>query len=147
MKDDTLRQQAAELESLLPRVWRRLFALDPDHPASDLPVAQLRVCSILRTGPRSMSALGKELGISFSAATQIADRLERAGHVERVAKEGDRRVKNLRLTASGTEMMESRRKTRVRRVEEVLEQIPPEMRQTVLRALNRLLEAAEASPR
>lgn len=94
-----------------------------------------------------MSALSQELGISFSATTQIADRLERAGLVERVAKEGDRRVKNLRLTASGAAMMESRRKTRVRRVEEVLEQLPPEMRQTVLQALNQLLQAAEATRR
>ena len=45
-----------------------------------------------------MSSLGRELGVSLSAITQIADRLERAGLVTRVAKGGDRRVRRLELT-------------------------------------------------
>ena len=51
----------------------------PD-PADDLPLAQLRVCSLLVGGDRSISCLSRELGITMSATTQLADRLERTGH-------------------------------------------------------------------
>ena len=47
--------------------------------AAELPLAQLRVCGVLCDGPRPMSAVSRELGVSLSAMTQIADRLERAG--------------------------------------------------------------------
>src|SRR5207244_9136663 len=96
-----LQEQAAQLESLLPRLMRTLFTLEAEHPVTELPLAQLRVCSILYTGPRTLSALGDELAISVSAVTQIADRLERAGLVERVAAPDDRRMKHLRLTSRG----------------------------------------------
>src|SRR5207245_7427659 len=95
MSEDTLLTQAASLESLLPKLMRRLFTLDPSHPANELPVAQLRVCTILQSGPRTVSAIGEELRISVSAATQIADRLERSGLVERVAEPDDRRMKKV----------------------------------------------------
>src|SRR2546422_11362362 len=121
-------EQAARLESLIPRLARRLFALEPNHPAAELPVAQLRVCSILQAGSRTPSAIGEELGISVSAVTQIADRLELSGLVERVAARDDRRVRRLQLTPRGEEMMRSRRETRIRSAAEALQQLPAELR-------------------
>src|SRR5260370_5467911 len=107
MNEDILLAQAADLESLLPKLMRRLFTLDPSHPANELPVAQLRVCTILQAGPRTVSTISEELGISVSAVTQIADRLERAGFVERVAGQDDRRMKKLQLSAHRPEVIES----------------------------------------
>ena len=107
MSEDTLLTQAADLEALLPKLMRRLFTLDPSHPANELPVAQLRVCTILQAGPRTVSAISEELGISVSASTQIADRLERAGFVERVAGQDDRRMKKLQLTLHGAEVLQA----------------------------------------
>src|SRR5438128_8143690 len=89
-------EQAAQLECLLPKLMRRLFTLQ--DAVSQLPLAQLRLCTILQGGPRPMSVLGEELSISVSAVTQIADRLERAGLVERVSEAEDRRMRRLRLT-------------------------------------------------
>jgi DNA-binding MarR family transcriptional regulator len=146
MSDEVLLAQAAKLESLLPKLMRRLFTLDPSHPANELPVAQLRVCTILQAGPRTVSAISEELGISVSAATQIADRLERAGYVERVAGQDDRRMKKLQLTVHGAEVMRSRRETRVRRAAAALEQLPPSARAEVLQALHVLLDAGLAAP-
>ncbi|HZO88327.1 MAG TPA: MarR family transcriptional regulator [Chthonomonadaceae bacterium] len=143
MTHDTLQEQAAQLECLLPKLMRRLFTLEPDHPVTELSLAQLRVCTILQAGPRTLSAIGVELGISVSAITQIADRLERAGLVERVAGKDDRRTRLLQLTAHGAELMRSRRQARVRHAAEALEQLSPEKRETVLRALEALLEAAQ----
>ncbi len=145
MTDELLLQQASCLESLLPRLMRRMFSLEPDHPANDLPVAQLRICSILQGGPRSMSAISEELGISVSAITQIADRLERSGIVERVSERDDRRVRHLQLTRRGEEIMRSRREWRVRRAAKVLEKLSPEMRETVLHVLQILLDANTAT--
>jgi DNA-binding MarR family transcriptional regulator len=142
LRDDTLLDQAAQLECLLPLLARRLFTLDPSHPAMDLPVAQLRVCTILQAGPRAMSAISEELGISISAITQIADRLERAGFVERVTEPDDRRMKRLQLTPHGAEVMRSRREQRVRRVADALAQLPPAAREAVLAALQALVEAS-----
>lgn len=145
MKEDILLDQAVRLECLLPKLMRRLFTLDPTHPATELPVAQLRVCSILQGGPRTMSAIGEELRISVSAVTQIADRLERAGFVERVAGRDDRRMKQLQLTPREAEIMRSRRETRIRRAADALALLPPAARDAVLEALRVLLDASLAS--
>jgi DNA-binding MarR family transcriptional regulator len=145
MEQETLQRQAALLEQLLPQLMRHLFALDPEHPAMELPLAQLRVCTILQSGPRSISALGEELDTSVSAVTQIADRLERAGFVERVAEPDDRRMKKLQLTPHGAEVMRSRREARVRRAQQALATLSPESREAALHAVRVLLDAGRAS--
>ena len=140
-----LRKQAAELESLLPALMRKLFTLDPDSPVSDLPVAQLRVCTLLQAGPRSLSMLSQDLDISVSAMTQIADRMERAGMVERVSGAEDRRVRLLQLSPQGVERMQSRRAFRTHRAQETLQQLTEAERPAVLEAVSRLFTAATAT--
>jgi DNA-binding MarR family transcriptional regulator len=79
--------------------------------------------------------------------TQIADRLESAGLVERLAGNKDRRTRNLQLTGRGAEMLSIRRQRRVRRVLEVLKELSPADRVKVVEALTTLLAAcANASP-
>lgn len=143
-QDETVRAQAAELELLLPRLMRRLFSLERDHPATELPLAQLRVCSILLSGPRTLSAISEELGISVSAATQIADRLEKAALVERISGQDDRRTKKLQLSAHGRDMMHSRREQRTLRAASVLQQLPAGQRESALQVVRALLAAANA---
>ncbi|MCC6446151.1 MAG: MarR family transcriptional regulator [Armatimonadetes bacterium] len=138
-----IREQAALLECLLPRLMRRLFAIESDHAASELSLAQLRLCGILQSGPRTISHLGEELNLSPSAITQMADRLEKSGMVERVPEQEDRRVKHLRLTPCGTEMMRSRKEKRIRRAALALERLPSDMRGPVMDALQALLEASQ----
>ncbi len=126
----------------MPKMMRRLYTLEPDHPVNELPIAQLRVCTILQAGPRTLSAISEELNISVSATTQIADRLERAGLVERVAGVDDRRTKYLQLSPQGMEMMRTRREIRVRRTKEALVLLSPEMRLATLDVLRALLDAS-----
>ena len=140
-----LQRQAADLESLLPALMRKLFTLDPDSPVSDLPIAQLRVCTLLQAGTRSLSMLSQDLDISVSAMTQIADRLERAGMVERVPGADDRRVRLLQLSAQGLERMQYRRAFRMHRAQEALLQIAEGERPAILEAVSRLLSAATAT--
>jgi DNA-binding MarR family transcriptional regulator len=136
--NEELTDQASEVERLFPQIGRRLFTIHPDDPAADLPVTQLRVCTLLRNGPATMSALGDDLGISMSAVTQIADRLERAGLVARVAEADDRRMKKLLLTAHGEEVMQARWERRVECVSAALATLTDERRADVLCALRDL---------
>jgi DNA-binding MarR family transcriptional regulator len=136
-------EQAAELECLLPKLMRRLFALqDSPQPVAELPLAQLRLCTILQAGPRPMSILADELSISVSAVTQIADRLERAGLVERIPDADDRRSRLLRLTGSGAELMRARRARRVDHLAEILQRLEPCERKEAIRSLHALLRVS-----
>src|SRR5262245_13251689 len=67
------RRQARELSSLLLGLTRELLVVE--DATVDLPLRQLRVCALLFDGPRSMSSLSRELNVSLSATTQLADRL------------------------------------------------------------------------
>ena len=109
--------------------------MDDDDAVAELPLAQLRVCGILHRGPRPMSALSRDLGVSLSAMTQIADRLERANLVKRVAEDNDRRVRCLRLTPRGESIMRRREDVRTGRITAALARLPAKKRKEVLAAL------------
>lgn len=143
-KHEPLARQAQRLERLMPEIARNLFALDPENPALDLPISQLRVCSMLSDGPLSLGALGERLGVSPSAVSQLADRLERAGYVERVLEADDRRVRRLRLSERGEAMMRDRRAERTRHAEAALSRLCPETRAALLAHLEALLAASAA---
>ena len=144
MTEVMLHAQALTIVNLWPRINRLLFTLDINDPTIELPVAQMRVCSILRDGPRTMSSISLELGISVSAVTQITDRLVRAGMAERVMEDEDRRVRLLQLTPRAEEIMNTRRARRAARVQQALTHIPPPERATIIEVLNQLLEAGQA---
>ncbi len=140
MMTDPIRDQAELIAELIPRLIRRLSAAD--DATIEMPIGQIRVCGILQDGPRTMSALSKELGISLSAVTQIADRLEKSGLVERVCECDDRRVKSLQLTLRGDNVMRARADRRVERLTEALKRLPPEVRHNAVSSLRQVLEAA-----
>jgi DNA-binding MarR family transcriptional regulator len=142
MTDKKLIEQAEAITVLLPKLMRRMFTTDLlEGPALELPLAQLRVCGILRKGPRTMSCLSKCLGISLSAVTQLADRLERSGMVERTSESDDRRSKCLQLTPYGQEFMHARKQRRIESVLKILERLSLESREEVILSLNALLDA------
>jgi DNA-binding MarR family transcriptional regulator len=135
--------QAREMTALVLGVTRQLLAVDDQ--AAELPLRQLRVCMALHEEPRSMTALGRELGMSLSAMTQIADRLERAGLVKRSLEGTDRRVRCLQLTPRGQKMMKLREQIRIQRVSGVVRTMSQHARNEVLSALQVLLTACTAA--
>lgn len=147
MKDTEIPAQAARLETLMPSIAQRLFTVSPDHPLADMPIAQLRLCSLLLVNESpTLSQVVEELHISASAATQLADRLEKAGMVERIAasetgdkSDGDRRARHLRLTEKGFTLMQSRRQFRQSGARRALQQLSPEDRDSLLALLEKLL--------
>jgi DNA-binding MarR family transcriptional regulator len=106
-----------------------------DDSTSDLPLRQLRVCTALLDGPRSMSQLSRELRVSLSAMTQIADRLERAGLAARLTSLDDRRVRCLQLTPRGLRAMRTRQDARASRLADVFSRLTPPQRAQVTAAL------------
>lgn len=137
----TLESAATQIESVMPRIARRLFTVYPNDPAGELPNAQLRMCSFLQHGPAPITAIADELSISVSAATQLADRLEKSGMVERASDASDRRIRLVSLTEHGTEVMRTRRELRCSQVRKVLKRLSDDDRCALVEALQKLLNA------
>ncbi len=91
-----------------------------------------------------MSVLSRRLGVSLSAMTQIANRLEQAHLVKRVAEVADRRVRCLQLTERGEKIMQLREETRVQRMAALLEHLSPQDRGEVQDALEKMVRAYAA---
>jgi DNA-binding MarR family transcriptional regulator len=142
MEHDTLDNQAEQLSGAVSHLIRALNTLSSEEVETALTIPQARVCGLLRGGPQPMTALSRELGISLSAVTQIADRLENAGLVSRAFNEDDRRVRLLQLTDAGQERMQTRHARRLQRARAIVEQMDPSARDAALSALSQLAEAA-----
>jgi DNA-binding MarR family transcriptional regulator len=140
----SLTEQSRRFAAMMPALMRQLAA-GSKSPADELPLAQLRVCAILLAGPRSMSSLSQELGVSLSAMTQIADRLERVALVHRYTADDDRRVRVLQLTDHGREIMEAHEAARLIRATTVLKHLTSQQREEALESLQLLLEASLAA--
>ena len=135
--------QAEALVASLMSVVRDMLIVD--DAASELPLRQVRVCMILSSGPHSMSSLSRELGVSLSAITQIADRLESAGLVTRVAEGSDRRVRRLQLTPRARKIMQRRHRIKVERAQGALRQMGPQERKRVMKSLAVLQQVCQES--
>lgn len=143
MEDSVILEQAQAMASMTLTLMRQLASPD-DSLAAKLPLAQLRVCTLLSEGSRPLSALGRELGVSLSAMTQIADRLERARLVRRVPDPDDRRVKCLELTPRGEKAMRRRQDARAARSMELLGRLSPRRRMEAMATFETLVAACDA---
>jgi DNA-binding MarR family transcriptional regulator len=131
--------QVAEANDLLMSIVRDLLYVE--DRTSNLPLRQLRVCARLYDGALSMSQLSRRMGVSLSAMTQIADRLERAGLVTRVANGPDRRVRCLTLTASGRRAMRAREKARLAKLSAAFDRMNDKSRADLIEGLRSFQEA------
>ena len=109
------------VHAALRMIVRQLFGVDDSM--LDLPLRQFKVCLALHAESRSMSEIGRELNLSPSAVTQVSDRLERRGLIERVFLDEDRRVRKLRLTKKGQQLVRLREQKQLQRIAEVLESL------------------------
>ena len=129
----------AEADGLLMSVVRDLLYVE--DRTSDLPLRQLHVCASLYGGPLSMSQLSRKLGVSMSAMTQIADRLERSGMVARQASDPDRRVRCLILTPRGRRALQAHEKIRQERLAAAFQTLDAASRRKLIAGL-KLFQAA-----
>ena len=111
--------QAEAVHAALRTLLRSLFSVD--DTTMDLPLRQIKVCLALYRKSRSMSEIGRELGLSPSAVTQVSDRLVRRGLIERTFPDDDRRVRKLRLTRKGHKLMRAREQKQLGRIADALD--------------------------
>jgi DNA-binding MarR family transcriptional regulator len=72
----------------------------------DLTFGQLRLVYLLsHHGPLSIGQIAERFGVSMTAASQFADRIERQGLAERHHRRDDRRVVELGLTEAGNDFV------------------------------------------
>lgn len=88
-----------------------------------------------RGGPRRLTELAGLEGVSQPAMTQLVSRLERDGLARRVADPVDGRGVVVEVTDAGREALRRRRAARSERLGELLAQLKPAERDTILAAL------------
>jgi DNA-binding MarR family transcriptional regulator len=140
---------ALRLGDLLGRIGRMRSLRDPVAEACEglqLTPPQIHTLLWLAEGPLTMGVLAKRLGVTEKTVTGVADRLERAGLVQRVRDEKDRRVIRLRLTRSGTSRSQKLLGNLMKSFEAFLKLFPPEDRRALLQILERLADRLEQTP-
>ncbi len=105
----------------------------------DITPPQFNALLILRNhGNLTIGELGEKMYLACSTATDLIDRMERNGLVERVRDQNDRRVIRLHVKEKGTEMVGAVMAARIRYLSGVLEQISPEEIETMTTAMRHL---------
>lgn len=120
---------AAALERLV-RLFRQVTT------AGDLSLtAAATLATLERTGPRRLTELAAQEGVTQPAMTQLVGRLHDAGLVERSADPADGRVVRVGLTDAGREALAARRASRADRLAELLARLSPDDRTALAAAV------------
>jgi MarR family transcriptional regulator for hemolysin len=93
-------------------------------------------------GACGVSDIGSHLGVTNAAASQMIDRLVGLGYLERTEDPGDRRVRQITVTANGSRLIESAIAARHRWMEELTDSLSPDQQQLIIEALTLLNQAA-----
>lgn len=91
----------------------------------------------------SMKALGERLGLSIAAISRAADELVQRGLMDRTEDPADRRIKRLRLTSQGRELVQKMRELRMAGFEQFVATLAPKERNQLAKALEPILARDE----
>lgn len=100
---------------------------------------------LVQFGPMGVVELGNRLGIRSASATALVDRLERAGHAERVRDRVDRRRVAITATDAARRANLEAWIPLVRRMDEVCRDLSPAEADVVVRFLRRLATTVDGS--
>lgn len=103
--------------------------------------------ALTQHGPMGVVALAEHLGIRSASATALVDRLERAGHVERLRETRDRRRVTVTETRSAREASYRAWAPLIGRIDEVSRSLSEPEREVVCRFLARVAEVDRRSAR
>ena len=95
--------------------------------------------NLLNIGSRSSADLSRNLFVTPSNITGIIDRLEKKQFVERIKKEGDRRVALITLTQTGQELSKTLPDPIMKKFITQLADLEPEHVQLLAMAMNQIL--------
>jgi DNA-binding MarR family transcriptional regulator len=103
--------------------------------------AQARVVRLLADGPLNMAAIAERLAIVPRSVTDVVDRVEEAGLVNRRPDPDDRRSTLVELTPAGRQLVEQLVAARRACAESVIGSLDPGDRATLLRVLREMASA------
>jgi DNA-binding MarR family transcriptional regulator len=110
----------------------------------DLSFSQMKALHYLHgAADVSVKALGETLGLSLAAMSRAADELVQRGLVNRSEDPGDRRIKRLRLTDSGHELVQKMRDVRMAGFEQFVATLSAKERTQLAKALEPILARTE----
>lgn len=141
------RSELVETLAALSRVLVGLTARSLGALDVDLTVPQYRTVVLLASrGPQRTTDLARELGVHSSTVTRLCDRLIRRGLVYREHRQLDRRVAWLALTVQGADLVERAVRRRHAELSTLVETIPLDGAEQVIRLLDALVVAAGELP-
>jgi DNA-binding MarR family transcriptional regulator len=115
-----------------------------DVAGVDLPRHQLRALFIVaRHGPMSVSALAEANAATLASTSSLADRLVKAGYLEREPDPGDRRRVLLVATDRGQEATNTLMRRFHERFQRLVEAMSPKGREALEAGLTDMVRAAE----
>ena len=127
-------------------LWR--YLVDRDSMSASATMVMNRVD---REGPMRLTALAEAEGASQSGMTQLVQRMERQGLLERWSDPEDGRASLVMLGEAGRQFWEARAKVRRQRIAELLPTVPLDDQvalwlaaQVVVRVLGQMREAARS---
>ncbi len=129
----TERALASGVAAGLERLIGLFRSLSPPDGLSLTAAATL--ATLERSGPRRLTGLAAQEGVTQPAMTQLIARLQDSGLVGRDADPDDGRVVQVRLSEAGREMLARRRAVRAERLALILARISPEDRAALGAAL------------
>jgi MarR family transcriptional regulator, organic hydroperoxide resistance regulator len=136
----------AQIESILQAqrtVIRTLHETSTSWLELNVSMAQLKTLIVLNDeGPLPVGQVGCRMGVTLPTASYQVDRLVRAGLVERVQDERDRRRTLVHLTEKATELVRSLRQGRAEHLRSWLKQLSEEDIDALERGLSTLASVA-----
>ena len=137
-----MRERAARVEALLPRLLRRMFNEPDEQELADLTLAQLRILRAVLDSPHTAGEIVELLGYSRSALSQLTQRLVSAGLLIKHKDAHDARIKHLELTEKGRTLMQRRRDLRIDQAEMVLARLDDSEQAELVRILEKMSRTA-----
>ena len=133
---------AAGVTAALERLIGLFRSLSPSDGLSLTAAATL--ATLDRSGPGRLTALAAHEGVTQPAMTQLVDRLQGAGMLDRVPDPADGRAVQVRITGEGRALLARRRAVRAERVAGLLARLSPDDQALLTAALPALEALANA---
>jgi DNA-binding MarR family transcriptional regulator len=132
-------QRSGALLTILSSERAILRAMTASAAEEGVTLQQFSVLGLLaRVGPVPMSRLSTELHVTPPNVTGVVDRLERKELVKRLASPGDRRKKEIQLTAKGESLYERVRNRYSATIQESLDTLTREEQEILAKLLRKL---------
>ncbi|HEY7023667.1 MAG TPA: MarR family transcriptional regulator [Candidatus Limnocylindrales bacterium] len=132
------------LDQLEPIIGRQRKALVEQGCFRQVSSTHLHALYLLAShGPMTMSRLADHLDVSLPNATGLIERMFERGIVERVRPEDDRRVVEVRITATGRDILDRIDMVKRQQMADVISRLTPEQQQRALRTFTEMRGIAD----